>query len=618
MEIVVCGVPFGTDGEKKALQQVKEQGFTSVQIYTFWKDFEPEEGKFDWTHFDKQVQALKDAGLKYVPFILIGPKYAAPQWWLDHPDHKGLKCLEHGKTSPIDSIWNPALKGQVSRVLEAFAEHYLPWDVIESVQPGICGDYGEAIFPVLGNWPGDYHTHAGFWCGDDYAVASFCEWLKAKYGSVDAMNAAWRSHHESFNTVVPVLRHMATSRTTHLDMIDWYRESMTDFAGFWMSECRRCFPETPAYLCTGGMEEPEHGSLFAAQAKVSAVSDAGIRLTNEGNKFYDNFYLTSYTWSACRHYGASYGLEPVGPITKRGVRERVYGSIAYGNGQIFHYYSNVFDGNNDPMPSASALKDYLRYGGYREYIPKSISMFWPTDRSVLEGNMPMNVKDALLFVRHRHPVKPVSEFMINDGALADSPCLVMMNAESVRRPVLEAIADWVRNDGGILLTNGRVLDEELRPVEAFDSLFGILPDSEEAVGHTDYHIKPTESFDNTVAIGHFTNSVGLMGLADDVEMIAATKPSESYHSTQTKLASCMFRKQYPSGGQAIFYCGPTNFVPDPEAIMPDPGVFPALLDDVCRQSGVMRYDLKEGEVARTDIGGSMLILTEEEIIEEAM
>ena len=40
-EIVVCGVPFETALEKEALHRLKENGVTSVQIYTFWKDFEP-------------------------------------------------------------------------------------------------------------------------------------------------------------------------------------------------------------------------------------------------------------------------------------------------------------------------------------------------------------------------------------------------------------------------------------------------------------------------------------------------------------------------------------------------------------------------------------------------
>ena len=49
-ELVICGIPFGEAGEHEALRQVKEMGFTSVQIYTFWRDFEPvERGKFDWS-----------------------------------------------------------------------------------------------------------------------------------------------------------------------------------------------------------------------------------------------------------------------------------------------------------------------------------------------------------------------------------------------------------------------------------------------------------------------------------------------------------------------------------------------------------------------------------------
>ena len=82
----------------EALRRLKEYGVTSVQIYTFWKGFEPGgRGQFDWSFYDREVALLQDAGLKYVPFILMGPKYAAPQWWLASPEHVGLRCLEHDK-----------------------------------------------------------------------------------------------------------------------------------------------------------------------------------------------------------------------------------------------------------------------------------------------------------------------------------------------------------------------------------------------------------------------------------------------------------------------------------------------------------------------------------------
>ena len=102
-ELVVCGVPFEEKDAvvRQALKELKEMGVTSVQIYTFWNMFEPNaRGQFEWGHYDRQVNLLKEAGLKYVPFFLMGPRYAAPQWWIDSPDHRGMYCLEHHKYNP--------------------------------------------------------------------------------------------------------------------------------------------------------------------------------------------------------------------------------------------------------------------------------------------------------------------------------------------------------------------------------------------------------------------------------------------------------------------------------------------------------------------------------------
>jgi hypothetical protein len=54
-ELVVCGIPFGTPEEKEALRQVEILGFTAVQIYTFWRDYEP----ITRSQFDRTVAALR-------------------------------------------------------------------------------------------------------------------------------------------------------------------------------------------------------------------------------------------------------------------------------------------------------------------------------------------------------------------------------------------------------------------------------------------------------------------------------------------------------------------------------------------------------------------------------
>ena len=615
MELVVCGIPFGKPGEKEALGQVKDHGFTSVQIYTLWRDLEPAaRGQFDWAALDGQVRAIQEAGLRFVPFLLMGPKYAAPDWWLADPRHVGLRCLEHAKDSPIESIWSPAFRTEITRVLEAFAAHYLPWNVLESVQPGVCGDYGEALFPALGNWPGDYHTHRDFWCGGNDAVASFRSCLEREYGTIERLNAAWRSRYASFEAVRPFLRSRAPSRTAFFDQVAWYQDSMTRYAEFWMAECRRIFPAVPAYLCTGGADdEITAGALFATQAKAAAKHQGGIRLTNEVNKFYENFHLTAHTKAACDFYGAYLGLEPVGPITEQGVRTRMFGSAAYGNRQMFHYYGNIFGREGRPSPGAAAsVAQYAALLGEQK-VERGIALFWPLDQAVLDGAIPDDARTALLRIRRHYPVSPISEQMILDGALGGYGCLVMMGAASTRASVLRRIARWATEEGGRLLAVGLCRDLELEPVEEFDALFGIHRDSEDAWGHTQAKVHPTPGFDQLGKISGFHIEHAWMNLAEDTEKMALAGDHATMGHARGRAVSPLFRRTFRGKGQAIFYCGPVVFQQDPQAAFADPGVIVALLDDVCAMSGVRPLGTQDDEIARARVGGHRLILREDRI-----
>lgn len=78
------------------------------------------------------------------------------------PEIVMLRCLEHGRASAIPSLWSPQMREYVREYLRRFTEHYLPLGVLESINLGITGDYGEAIYSVIGNWPGEYHSHGGF------------------------------------------------------------------------------------------------------------------------------------------------------------------------------------------------------------------------------------------------------------------------------------------------------------------------------------------------------------------------------------------------------------------------------------------------------------------------
>ena len=612
-EIVINGIPFGEINELEILKKVKDIGITSIQIYTIWKYFEPSsKGDFLWDYYDRQIELINKIGLKYLPFIIMGPKYAAPKWWLNSKEHKGLYCLEHDKYSPIESIWNPFFKKEISRVLESFADHYIPMNVIESVQVGISGDYGEAIFPVLGNWPGDYHTHKGYWCGGEDAKQNFKDWVSKKYPNLDELNRKWNSCYKTINDVTPFLPYRAPSRTAYFDMLDWYRQSMTEYAEFWLKESRNIFHDIPIYLCTGGTEEPEHGSLFSSQAKIAAKYNCGIRLTNEGNKFYENFFWTSYAKSACDFYGAYMGLEPVGPMTKNGVIARIFGSAAYGNRQIFHYYNNLFDTNGNYLPTAYSVKEYSFLIKERNKS-KSVAFFWPGYYASLNGGMPNSMKDALTFVRKLTNVIPINEEMILDGALAKCKILVIPFSCFTSSDVLKKITPWVKA-GGVLLANGMVTDVELQNVEEYNELFGIQKNSEETSGHCTQIVHERKEYPNFSRIKQYEVSRSWMNLSSDVVILSATKEEKGYSDTIIKEVSSAFYRQNDNG-LAIFYCGPTNFEEDSESLFYDPGVFKALLTDVIKNNAnTLKLVPESNEIARAEIDGSIYALEGDKIL----
>jgi len=620
-ELVLGELPFGTPGERDALHRAKDAGFTAIQIYTQWRRFESAgKGKFDWAWIDRQVELIQNAGLKYVPFLLMGPYYAAPDWWLASPDHTGLICLEHGKVCPIESVWNPAFDREIARVCDAFAQHFLPMNVIESVQPGIGGDYGEAIFPALGNWPGTYHTHRGYWAGGQDARAAYRTAMLKQYGSLDALNRRWRTAHTSIDSVQPRMPHLCSSRSEVFDLLTWYRQSMTDYSELWMRECRRTFPKTPVYLCTGGADdETTTGAHFAQQAKIAAKHGGGIRLTNEANTFAYNFPLTSHTHAACEFYGAYYGLEPVGGITTQGVRARMFGSAAFGNRQVFHYYKNLFDENNQPKPSAASFTE-SRSLIQDQPSERGIAMFWPIDQATLNGAVTLqgglggDISATLLHLRRQYPASAISEELILDGILSRFKCLVMIGVTSVRSAVLEKIADWVKHGGGILVTTVRTRDIELEPVPAFDAILGITPESEEAWGHQNQAFTLPPMFKKLATLEGFHAERGWLHLAAGTELLSVAKPGIGSSGvpghTKIHATSALFRRTYPGGGQAIFYGGGICFKSDPQALFNDPEVIAKLLDDVCAATGVRALGTRDDELARARIGGKLLELKE--------
>ncbi|MBO4548722.1 MAG: family 14 glycosylhydrolase, partial [Abditibacteriota bacterium] len=317
--------PAVTPGEARLW---KSLGATSVESYVTWQSVEDAgRDRWDWSVWDKVAETLKEAGLGWVPFLIAGPAYATPAWYRES-EGTPCRCAEHGTDSKIESLWSPRIMEYAERFMKAFAGRYDTGGLIESVLLGIQGDYGEAIYSVSGGgWtfelPGEYHNHLGFWCGEEPAREAFRRHIVSKYGTIDAVNKAWKTSfpdesgvaypfdsEESKAALMQRLPGDPHLRRRWLDFVEWYRLSMTEYAGKWMEAARRVFPDRDIYLCTGGISLPEMGSDFSAQCRIAAKYGGGVRITNEGSDYASNFTVTRQVATAGRYYGAYFGFEP--------------------------------------------------------------------------------------------------------------------------------------------------------------------------------------------------------------------------------------------------------------------------------------------------------------------
>jgi formylglycine-generating enzyme required for sulfatase activity len=452
-------------------RRIKNLGFTSVEQYVTWETIEnAAEGNWDFTVWDAQVAMLKDAGLKWVPFLIAGPAYSLPDWFRETRDFQGLQCLEHGLESGIQSLWDENFHGYIDRFLGAFSDHYRDDPVIEAALLGISGDFGESIFPVWhGNWPtqiaGLYHSHAGYWCGDRFARRDFAAAMEKKYATIGLLNAAWGTEHPGFAAVgMPQVKVDAMEgfrvdeftsagkpelgsieeRRHWLDFIDWYRSSMTSYAEFWMGCARKHFPHKPIYLCTGGDAAPFHGSEFAAQAKMAARYGGGIRITNEASHFATNFSVTNWVSSAGNFYGSYSSFEPAGKVNGKGVLCRIYNATAAGARGLHFYEANII---GDAVKER-IFRDNLKHLGQAKAV-KEIGVLFPDVSLVLENICSLDFLKGFELFRDYSDFVFLDDTSIRDGILDTVRVAVICCGEIQWQATVDALQSWVER-GGIL------------------------------------------------------------------------------------------------------------------------------------------------------------------------
>ncbi|KVD86077.1 beta-galactosidase [Burkholderia sp. ABCPW 14] len=157
-------------------RRMKTLGIEQVRIGEFaWSRIEPSPGEFDWGWLDRAIDVLGAAGLDVV---MCTPTATPPKWLIDrHPDI--LATGADGRPRAFGSrrhydFSSPTYHDASQRICTAVAERY--------------GRHPAVRYWQTDNEMGCHHTVVSY---SPAALARFRNWLKARYGTIDALNRAW-------------------------------------------------------------------------------------------------------------------------------------------------------------------------------------------------------------------------------------------------------------------------------------------------------------------------------------------------------------------------------------------------------------------------------------------
>jgi hypothetical protein len=433
---------------------MKVLGFNGIETYVGWNYAEAESGCFDWSAYDKIVNKAQEYDLKWFPLLIVGSAYTLPDWYYQSKENIGFKCLEHGKSNPIQTIFCDNQTPHVKRFLHEFGSHYEPMDVLLGVRLGPSGNYGESQYPAGGNWGHkgqQMHIHIGWWAGDEFASAHFQRFLQAKYQKIDSLNQAWEAAFSSFDEIQTFVPQFAETKRQRKDFVDWYIWAMSDWCEKWAIWARDAMPKTEIYQSAGGWGFVESGTDFTDQTKSMKKPSGGIRATNETDSYAQNFYATRMMSSAARFYGVPFGSEPAGFGSARGVVARIY-NILVNNGQhLFYYAPNII--NND-----QGVEKWLELAPLLDQRQEPLieaAVLYPDTKSKLDDGVfrhlySFSFNQRVAALRPHLDFDFCSEQMILDGALNQYKVLVFLWSDIVEASALTQINQWVQEGGTVI------------------------------------------------------------------------------------------------------------------------------------------------------------------------
>jgi beta-galactosidase len=206
--------PVGPESERAwrdDLQKIKTLGFNTVRTWVEWSAGEPREGEYRFENLDLMLRLAEETGLRVIVQVYVD---SAPEWiGRKHPD--GRFVAQSGdvitsQAAPGSCFDHPGVRQAVLRFFQEIARR--------AAKSRAFHAYDLWSEPAVMNWALPAWVPNAQFCYCPHSQARFREWLKAKHGTLERLNAAWYRTFGSWDEVEPP---RFGTILTYADFMDW-------------------------------------------------------------------------------------------------------------------------------------------------------------------------------------------------------------------------------------------------------------------------------------------------------------------------------------------------------------------------------------------------------------
>lgn len=338
---------------RRDVDRIRELGFNTIRAWMDWATGEPQEGNYSFETLDVLLELAEEAGLRLVLQVYMD---SAPYWLgRKYPDSRfvsaGGEVIEP-ESSPGYCRDHPGIRQVDNGFYRALARHlkgskaFLGWDLWSE--------------PHVINWANPTYIPRPEFCFCPHTKERFRQWLRRKYGSIEALNEAWYRRYPDWSAVEPGRLSTILSFADYIDWKDFIADKLAEDLRDRYQAVKQEAPETVVTSHAAGV------GLFASPHHWEGQSDdwrMAAQVDYYGTSFYPKhsaFVDRDVPWRAAlldftRSFGFDAGrkgfwigelqggfgtiaLNVSKPVTPEDLRVWTWSALARGAKGI-HYYA---------------------------------------------------------------------------------------------------------------------------------------------------------------------------------------------------------------------------------------------------------------------------------------